>query len=92
MAAHYLCELAEQALLQGEAERAQHAAAAGAHASGRSCRAQTCSPPASPSGAGDPAGALMLYLQALEVSPGLALEIIPRGARASRGAPAVRTC
>jgi lipopolysaccharide assembly protein B len=28
--------------------------------------------------AGDPDGALLLYLKALEVSPGLALEIIPR--------------
>ena len=48
IAAHYLCELAEHALLQGDAERAGDAAAPGAHAPGRTCRARTSSRRASP--------------------------------------------
>jgi lipopolysaccharide biosynthesis regulator YciM len=76
VAAHYLCELAEQALLQGESERA--------HTLLRQARVHQ---PALPRAdiltarlterAGDAAGALLLYLHALEMSPGLALEIIP---------------
>lgn len=76
VAAHYLCELAEQALLQGESERA--------HTLLRQARVHQ---PALPRAdiltarlterAGDVAGALLLYLHALEMSPGLALEIIP---------------
>ncbi len=76
VAAHYLCELAEQALVQGDTERARTLL--------RQARAhQATLPRADILGAriaeraGDPAGALLLYLQALEVSPGLALEIIP---------------
>jgi lipopolysaccharide biosynthesis regulator YciM len=76
VAAHYLCELAEQALLQGESERARTL-----------LRQARVHQPALPRAdiltarlterAGDPAGALLLYLHALEMSPGLALEIIP---------------
>jgi lipopolysaccharide biosynthesis regulator YciM len=76
VAAHYLCELAEQALLQGESERA--------HTLLRQARVHQ---PALPRAdiltarlterAGDAGGALLLYLHALEMSPGLALEIIP---------------
>jgi len=76
VAAHYLCELAEQALLQGEAERA-----------GTLLRQARTHQPQLPradmltarlaDGAGDAAGAVVLYLQALQMSPGLALEIIP---------------
>jgi lipopolysaccharide assembly protein B len=76
IAAHYLCELAEHALVQGDAERA-----------GSLLRQARTHQPDLPradiltaritDGAGDPAGALLLYLQALQASPGLALEIIP---------------
>jgi lipopolysaccharide assembly protein B len=76
VAAHYLCELAEQALLQGEGERA-----------GTLLRQARVHQPALPRAdilaaritekAGDAPGALLLYLHALEMSPGLALEIIP---------------
>jgi lipopolysaccharide biosynthesis regulator YciM len=76
IAAHYLCELAEHALVQGDAERAGTLL--------RQARThQTDLPRADiltariTDGAGDPAGALLLYLQALQASPGLALEIIP---------------
>jgi lipopolysaccharide assembly protein B len=76
VAAHYLCELAEQALVQGERERA-----------GTLLRQARTHQPSLPRAdiltariaeqAGDAAGALLLYLHALETSPGLALEIIP---------------
>jgi lipopolysaccharide biosynthesis regulator YciM len=76
IAAHYLCELAEQALVQGEAERAGTLL--------RQARTHEADLPRADilnaritDGAGDPAGALLLYLQALQASPGLALEIIP---------------
>jgi lipopolysaccharide assembly protein B len=77
VAAHYLCELAEQALVQGDAERARTL-----------LRQARTHQPALPRAdvltaritelAEDPAGALTLYLKALEESPELALEIIPR--------------
>ena len=76
VAAHYLCELAEHALLQGDPERA-----------GTLLRQARTHQPELPRAdiltariardAGDSAGALLLYLQALEMSPDLALEIIP---------------
>ena len=76
VAAHYLCELAEHALVQGDCER-----------TGTLLRQARTHQPDLPradiltarlaAGAGDAAGALHLYLQALEASPGLALEIIP---------------
>ena len=83
VAAHYLCELAEQALLQGEGERAgtllrqartHHAALP---------RADILAARIADSG-GDAPGALTLYLQALELSPGLALEIIPAAITVAR--------
>ena len=77
VAAHYLCELAEQSLLQGDGERAQlllkqaltHDAelARAAILAARVVEAR-----------GDQRGALAAYLSALEAAPGLALEIIPR--------------
>jgi lipopolysaccharide assembly protein B len=77
VAAHYLCELSEQALLQGDSERALVLLKqAGTHdadlaragiLSARITEAQ-----------GDPAGALAIYLAVLEAAPSLALEIIPR--------------
>jgi lipopolysaccharide biosynthesis regulator YciM len=76
IAAHYLCELAEHALVQGDAERAGTLL--------RQARTHEADLPRADilnaritDGAGDPAGALLLYLQALQASPGLALEIIP---------------
>ena len=77
VAAHYLCELAEQALVQGDAERARTLL--------RQARTHQADLPRTDvltaritELAGDPAGSLALYLKALEESPELALEIIPR--------------
>ena len=76
VAAHYLCELAEQALLQGDSGRA--------HTLLRQARTHQPELPRADmltariaERAGDLANALPLYLHALETSPGLALEIIP---------------
>jgi lipopolysaccharide biosynthesis regulator YciM len=77
VAAHYLCEIAEQALVQGDTERARTLLR-------QACTHQADLPRAEVLGAritelaGDTEGALALYLKALEESPGLALEIIPR--------------
>jgi lipopolysaccharide biosynthesis regulator YciM len=77
VAAHYLCELSEQALLQGDADRAQLLLK----------QARTHDPELPRAGIlaarivetlGDAERALMTYLGALEAAPGLALEIIPR--------------
>jgi lipopolysaccharide biosynthesis regulator YciM len=76
VAAHYLCELAEHALIQGDSERAGTLL--------RQARTHSASLPRADiltariaEHAGDGVGALRLYLQALETSPGLALEVIP---------------
>ncbi|HEY2036868.1 MAG TPA: hypothetical protein VGG96_07635, partial [Steroidobacteraceae bacterium] len=76
VAAHYLCELAEQALVQGDAERARTLL--------RQARTHQADLPRADvltarimDLAGDSAGALALYFKALEESPELALEIIP---------------
>src|SRR5580658_93127 len=76
VAAHYLCELAEHALVQGDPERARTLL--------RQARTHQESLPRADmlaaricEQAGEAAGALLLYLQALETAPGLALEIIP---------------
>jgi lipopolysaccharide assembly protein B len=76
VAAHYLCELSEQALLQGDGERAQlllkqaltHDAQLprGGILAARIIEAH-----------GEQREALEAYLTALEAAPGLALEIIP---------------
>ena len=77
VAAHYLCELAEQALVQGDTERARTLL--------RQARTHQADLPRTDvltaritELAGDSAGALGLYLKALEESPELALEVIPR--------------
>lgn len=76
VAAHYLCELAEQAILQGDAERATTLLRqAGTHQP-ELPRAVMLSARLADRG-GDAPAALGLYLQALERAPGLALEIIP---------------
>ena len=77
VAAHYLCEIAEQALLQGDAERARTLLRQARTHQEDLPRAGVLIARITELG-GDPAGALTLYLKALEESPGLALEIIPR--------------
>jgi len=76
VAAHYLCELAEHALLQGDAERARTLLRQARTHQAELPRADILTARLA-AGAGDSAGALLLYLQALEMAPGLALEIIP---------------
>lgn len=77
VAAHYLCELAEQALVQGDAERARTLLRQARTHQADLPRADVLTARITEL-AGDPAGALTLYLKALEESPELALEIIPR--------------
>jgi lipopolysaccharide biosynthesis regulator YciM len=76
IAAHYLCELAEHAVVQGDAERAGTLLRQARTHQAELPRADILTARIT-DGAGDPAGALLLYLQALQASPGLALEIIP---------------
>ena len=76
IAAHYLCELAEHALVQGDSERAGTLLRqARTHSTGLP-RADILTARIAEL-AGDGVGALRLYLHALESSPGLALEVIP---------------
>ncbi|HJS89436.1 MAG TPA: tetratricopeptide repeat protein [Steroidobacteraceae bacterium] len=77
VAAHYLCELAEQALVQGDAERARTLLKQARTHQEDLPRADVLTARITEL-AGDSAGALALYLKAMEESPGLALEIIPR--------------
>ena len=77
VAAHYLCELAELALLQGDAERAQTLLKQARTHQADLPRADVLWARITELG-GDRAGALALYLKALEESPELALEVIPR--------------
>ncbi len=77
VAAHYLCELAEQALTQGETVRASTLL--------RQARTHQEDLPRADVLAGriaelsgDSTGALALYLKVIEESPDLAIEIIPR--------------
>jgi len=76
VAAHYLCELAEQALLQGEGERAGTLLRQARTHQPQLPRADILAARIADAG-GDASGALVLYLHALEMSPGLALEVIP---------------
>jgi lipopolysaccharide biosynthesis regulator YciM len=77
VAAHYLCELAEQALVQGDAERARTLLRQARTHQADLPRADVLTARITEL-AGDTPGALTLYLKALEESPELALEIIPR--------------
>jgi lipopolysaccharide biosynthesis regulator YciM len=77
VAAHYLCELAEQALLQGDLERT--------HLLLRQARTHDEELPRAGilaarlvEATGNSRGALTAYLSALEAAPNLSLEIIPR--------------
>ena len=76
VAAHYLCELAEHALLQGDAGRALTLLRQARTHQPQLPRADMLTARIAEQ-AGDRASALPLYLHALETSPGLALEIIP---------------
>jgi lipopolysaccharide biosynthesis regulator YciM len=76
VAAHYLCELTEHALLQGDVERARTLLRQARTHHEELPRADVLSARITEQG-GDPGGALLLYLTALEKSPGLALEVIP---------------
>ena len=77
VAAHYLCELAEHAILQGDGERARALLKqAGSH-DARLPRAAILSARMLERSA-EPRTALELYRSALEDAPGLALEIVPR--------------
>jgi lipopolysaccharide assembly protein B len=76
VAAHYLCELAEEALLQGDTERARTLLRQARTHQAELSRADILTARIAEA-RGDAAGALALYLQALEMSPALALEIIP---------------
>jgi lipopolysaccharide biosynthesis regulator YciM len=77
VAAHYLCELAEHALLQGDTERARTLLRQARTHDADLPRAQILTARMTEFG-GNSGEALMLYLSALESFPGLALEIIPR--------------
>jgi lipopolysaccharide biosynthesis regulator YciM len=77
IAAHYLCELAEHALIQGDAERAGTLLKQARTHQAQLPRADILTARIC-DGAGDGAGALLLYFQALEMEPGLALEVVPR--------------
>jgi lipopolysaccharide assembly protein B len=90
VAAHYLCELAEQALVQGDPERARTLLRQARTHQEELPRADILTARIAES-AGDAKGALLLYLKALEMSPGLALEIIPPVLRiaAASGTPDV---
>jgi lipopolysaccharide biosynthesis regulator YciM len=77
VAAHYLCELAEHALLQGDTDRARTLLRQARTHDPELPRAQVLTARMTELG-GNSAESLMLYLSALEAFPGLALEIIPR--------------
>jgi lipopolysaccharide biosynthesis regulator YciM len=77
VAAHYLCELAEQALLQGDEERAQLLLKQALTHDAELPRGGVLAARIIESN-GDKRAALTTYLAALEAAPGLALEIIPR--------------
>jgi lipopolysaccharide biosynthesis regulator YciM len=77
VAAHYLCELSEQALLQGDTERAQVLLKQASTHDASLARTGILAARVIES-LGDLRGALTAYLAALEAAPGLALEIIPR--------------
>ncbi|MBS0366778.1 MAG: tetratricopeptide repeat protein [Proteobacteria bacterium] len=84
-AAHYLCELAEHALVQGDFERARTLLRQARSHEAQLPRADVLTARLAERG-GDSAAALLLYLQALEHSPGLALEIIPAALAIARRA------
>jgi lipopolysaccharide biosynthesis regulator YciM len=77
VAAHYLCELAEQALVQGDLGRAGTLLQQARHHDAHLPRAEMLSARMMEA-SGDARAALDLYEHAVEIAPGLALEVIPR--------------
>jgi lipopolysaccharide assembly protein B len=85
VAAHYLCELAEHALVQGDSERARTLLRQARTHQPALPRADILTARIAERG-GDAGGAVLLYLHALEMSPDLALEIIPAALALARRA------
>jgi len=77
VAAHYLCELAEHALVQGDAERARTLLKQAREHDAELPRAQLLAARMLEA-SGERSGALALYVQTLEATPALTLEIVPR--------------
>jgi lipopolysaccharide biosynthesis regulator YciM len=77
VAAHYLCELAEHALLQGDVDRARALLKQSKSHDAALPRAEILTARMLEA-AGESRAAFERYLEALEAAPGLALEVIPR--------------
>lgn len=77
VAAHYLCELAEHALLQGDVERARTLLKQARNHAPALARTDILTARLDEA-AGDARGALVRYFAVLERAPALALEVIPR--------------
>jgi lipopolysaccharide biosynthesis regulator YciM len=77
VAAHYLCELAEHAILQGDVERARALLKQSMNHDAELPRARILAARMLEA-AGAERSAFEGYLEALEAAPGLALEVIPR--------------
>jgi lipopolysaccharide assembly protein B len=77
VAAHYLCELAEHAIVQGDLERAQTLLKQARSHDGALARTEILTARVEEA-RGDARAALARYLGVLEVAPALALEVIPR--------------
>lgn len=77
VAAHYLCELAELAIVQGDMERARTLLREASARDDALPRARLLAGRMAER-EGDGRAAVELYSQALEAAPGLALELIPR--------------
>jgi lipopolysaccharide assembly protein B len=77
VAAHYLCELAEHAILQGDSDRARTLLRQAKTHDAALPRAEILTARMMEA-AGETRGALVRYLEVLESAPGLALEVIPR--------------
>ena len=89
VAAHYLCELAEHAIVQGDPARARSLLRQAHEHAAELPRAQLLAARMFEA-AGDIDAALKLYLEVLELNPALALEILPRLTRLGDGAAAER--
>lgn len=77
IAAHYLCELAEHAILQGELERARTLLKRARDHDPQLARIEILAARIEEAG-GEARAALVRYLAVLESAPALALEVIPR--------------
>lgn len=77
VAAHYLCELTEHAILQGDLERARTLLKQACSHDAKLARTQILAARLEESG-GEARAALERYLSVLESAPALSLEVIPR--------------